>query len=132
MPSGWRADVRIEYSEEFIYEEDQVIWLFKGPFKMCRAKFFYVNADGSHSPSTNEGDYIDHTKSIFGRSLVYFNQSDKWWVAYSSCYIVTNPTFVEKFVMLFKGSNMIREFNIGVFSRVLIRNKFQTYKDEKE
>ena len=132
MPSGERTDARGGYSKEYFYEGDQVIVMAKDPYKMCRAKFFYVNVDGSHSPSTNEGDYIDHTKSIFGRSLVYFKQSDRWWVAYSSCYIVTNPTLIQKFVILFKDSNMIREFNIGVFSRVLIRNKFQTYKDEKE
>lgn len=83
---------------------------------MKRAKFFYVNEDGSHSPSTNEGEYVDWQASIFGESLAFFKKGKKWFYAKSRCQI----TKLHR-----DGSFTIREANTGAFSRILIRNKWQ-------
>ena len=136
MPSGERTDEHVVYSNEVYYSfDDAGIFIShsqKDPYTMCRAKFFYVNSDGSHSPSTNEGYYIDHHASIFGDSLVYFKQIGKWWVARSYCKLLLPDSTMNRVLYFILGKRKIREFNIGVFSRVLIRNKFQTYKDEND
>lgn len=82
---------------------------------MNRAKFYYLNADGTKSASTNAGDYIDLNMSLFGNSLLYFKQNGKWWVLYTFCKITHKNSH---------NVYTIREFNVGAASRVLIRNKW--------
>lgn len=88
---------------------------------MNRAKLYYRNPDGTKSPSSNAGDYIDLKESIFGNSRFYFKQNGKWWPLITYCAITTKTKLNEY---------KIREWNIGAASRILIRNKWQKGKVE--
>lgn len=111
---------------------------------MNRAKFYYKNSDGTNSPSTNAGDYIDLQASLFGNSIFYFKQNGKWWPLITYCEIKELEVYktlgiFEFLTSLFTGKNVdekytykIREFNLGAASRILIRNKWQKAKIEKK
>ena len=136
MPKGERKKKYTKYSQEFYYVDGSKLTVDKNPYTMCRAKFYYKNADGTHSPSSNEGDYIDFNASIFGRSLVYFEQGGKYWVSKSRCEIVKTSMIRKVYKKLIGKYDpdevTIREWNIGAFSRVLIRNKWQHAKIENQ